>query len=219
MDFHRTLVQESGGTVKKISMMRDFLADLNQKYIFLNDLNQFKSDVKLSKGVFRHKKSLFQGFRLIENKELRWITNMGFRNKKSKELLMLNHKQVIAMLTKDQENPLRIIMHLLEYASQHENYVILEGILNATWYRPVFQFAKELFGGAIFAYYYDLSFEETLKRHQTRGQSQEFGAEKMARWWKDSDISDVLDEKIFRAEISLQQAINLILLDIKTHGK
>ncbi|MCJ0557251.1 hypothetical protein MMJ53_03405 [Enterococcus cecorum] len=109
LDFHRTLVQESGGTVKKISMMRDFLADLNQKYIFLNDLNEFKSDVKPSKGVFRHKKNLFQGFRLIENKELRWITNMGFRNTKSKELLMLNHKQVIAMLTKDQENPLRII--------------------------------------------------------------------------------------------------------------
>ncbi|MEQ3444518.1 AAA family ATPase [Enterococcus cecorum] len=50
------------------------------------------------------------------------------------------------------------IMHLLQYASQHENYVILEGILNATWYRPVFQFVKELFGDAIFAYYYDLPF-------------------------------------------------------------
>ena len=111
------------------------------------------------------------------------------------------------------------IIHLLQYASQHENYVILEGILNATWYRPVFQFAKELFGDAIFAYYYDLSFEETLKRHQTRSQSQEFGAEKMARWWKDSDISDVLNEKIFREEISLQQAVDFILSDIKTHGK
>lgn len=133
LDFHRTLVQESGGTVKKISMMRDFLADLNQKYIFLNDLNEFKSDVKLSKGVFRHKKNLFQGFRLIENKELRWITNMGFRNKKSKELLMLNHKQVIAMLTKDQENPLRIIalngeitnasdkvLRAMDYIDRHE---------------------------------------------------------------------------------------------------
>ena len=111
------------------------------------------------------------------------------------------------------------IMHLLEYAHQHENYVILEGILNATWYRPVFQFVKELFGDAIFAYYYDLPFEETLNRHQTRSQSQEFGAEKMARWWKDSDISDVLNEKIFRAEISLQQAVDFILSDIKTHGK
>ena len=111
------------------------------------------------------------------------------------------------------------IMHLLKYASQHENYVILEGILNADWYRPVFQFAKELFGDAIFAYYYDLSFEETLKRHQTRSQRQEFGADKMARWWKDSDTSDALNEKIFRAEISLQQAVDFILSDIKTHGK
>ncbi|RBR32863.1 hypothetical protein EB06_01049 [Enterococcus cecorum] len=89
------------------------------------------------------------------------------------------------------------IIHLLEYAHQHENYVILEGILNATWYRPVFQFVKELFGDAIFAYYYDLPFEETLKRHQTRSQSQEFGAEKMARWWKDSDISDALMKRFF----------------------
>ena len=111
------------------------------------------------------------------------------------------------------------IIHLLEYGYQHENYVILAGILNATWYRPVFQFTKELFGDAIFAYYYDLSFEETLKRHQTRSQSQEFGAQKMARWWKDSDISDVLNEKILCADISLQQAVDFILSDIKTHGK
>lgn len=76
-----------------------------------------------------------------------------------------------------------------------------------------------MFGDAIFAYYYDLPFEETLKRHQTRSQSQEFGAEKMARWWKDSNISDVLNEKIFHAEISLQQAVDFILSDIKTHGK
>ena len=41
------------------------------------------------------------------------------------------HSQVIPFL-----------MHLLQYASQHENYVILEGILNATCYRPVFQFVK-----------------------------------------------------------------------------
>ena len=70
---------------------------------------------------------------MIESKELRWITNMGFRNKKSKELLMLNHKQVIAMLTKDQENPLRIIalngeitnasdkvLRAMDYIDRHE---------------------------------------------------------------------------------------------------
>ena len=40
----------------------------------------------------------------------------------------------------------------------------------------------------------------------------------MARWWKDSDISDALNEKIFRTDISLQQAVDFILSDIKTHG-
>ena len=88
------------------------------------------------------------------------------------------------------------IIHLLEYAHQHENYVILEGILNATWYRPVFQFVKELFGDAIFAYYYDLPFEETLKRHLTKPNCNDFGEETMRRWWREKDFSYVLNEDI-----------------------
>ncbi|MDD3415912.1 MAG: hypothetical protein PHY47_18225 [Lachnospiraceae bacterium] len=44
------------------------------------------------------------------------------------------------------------------------------------------------------AYYFDLSFEETLKRHQTKTNCNDFGEKEMRRWWREKDFSDVLNE-------------------------
>lgn len=61
-----------------------------------------------------------------------------------------------------------LLISLLEYGRRNCQAVILEGILNSKWYTPVFEEAVRLFGADIHAYYYDLTFEETLRRHQTR---------------------------------------------------
>ena len=42
--------------------------------------------------------------------------------------------------------------------------------------------AKELFGNSMNAYYFDIPFEETVKRHQERHITS-FGEEKMRSWW------------------------------------
>ncbi len=54
--------------------------------------------------------------------------------------------------------------------------------------------AIQLYGIRVYAYYFDLSFEETLKRHQTKPNCNEFGKEEMKRWWREKDFSDVLNE-------------------------
>ena len=46
----------------------------------------------------------------------------------------------------------------------------------------------------IYAYYFDIPFEETLKRHKTRAKSEEFGEKEMREWWVEKDYSDILDE-------------------------
>ena len=63
---------------------------------------------------------------------------------------------------------LPLLRELLVYGKQHCETVLLEGILRADWYRPLFTAAVQAFGSRIFAYYYDLPFEETVRRHQTR---------------------------------------------------
>ena len=97
---------------------------------------------------------------------------------------------------KDGENTpaIPLLMELLRYGRNHNEVVILEGILVADWYRPIFELAEELFGANIYAYYFDISFEETLRRHQTRPSSNEFGEEVMRSWWKENDYSDILNE-------------------------
>lgn len=109
---------------------------------------------------------------------------------------------------------LPLLITLLEYGNAHCNYVILEGILYADWYRPLFESATELFGDRIFAYYYDLPFEETLKRHETKKEKFEFGEAQMRSWWREKDLLDIIPEKIFRQDVSLESAVEFIFHDI-----
>ncbi len=109
---------------------------------------------------------------------------------------------------------LPLLSELLVYGENHCEVVILEGILNAKWYQPLFELAQKLFGNQIWAYYYDLPFEETLKRHRTRSNKDEFGKEKMAKWWNEKDFLEIIPEKVISKDESLTETIELILQDI-----
>ena len=109
---------------------------------------------------------------------------------------------------------LPLLTELLNYGNTHCNYVILEGILKADWYRPLFESAIKIFKDRIFAYYYDISFEETLKRHENREKKFEFGEKEMRDWWNEKDFIGKISEKIFTENVSLEGAVDIILKDI-----
>lgn len=117
---------------------------------------------------------------------------------------------------KDGENTpaIPLMMELLTHGSRNSEVAILEGIMNADWYRPLFELAVELYGSGIFAYYFDLPFEETLKRHQTKPNRHEFGEEAMRRWWKEKDFSDVLNEVSITSEKSIEMIVDEILIAV-----
>lgn len=110
---------------------------------------------------------------------------------------------------KDGENTLALplMKELLRYGSEHSDIVILEGIMYSDWYKPLFELAVQLYGTEIYAYYFDLPFEETLKRHQTRAKCQEFGEEAMRRWWREKDFSDVLKEVRITSEKDMESVV------------
>ena len=97
---------------------------------------------------------------------------------------------------KDGENTLAVplMKELLIYGNKHSEIVILEGIMYADWYKSLFELAVQLYDTRIYAYYFDLPFEETLKRHQTKPNCNDFGEEEMRRWWREQDFSDILNE-------------------------
>ena len=117
---------------------------------------------------------------------------------------------------RDGINPpaLPLIKQMLRYGSENCEVVILEGIFIADWYRELFEEAIKMYGSDIYAYYFDIPFEETLRRHQTRTKAAEFGADEMREWWKEKDFLDMIKETIITEDKSKEEIVNEIYVRV-----
>ena len=109
---------------------------------------------------------------------------------------------------------LPLIKQMLRYGSENCEVVILEGIFIADWYRELFEAAIEMYGSEIYAYYFDIPFEETVRRHQTRPKAAEFGVNEMREWWKEKDYLDLIKETIITEEKSKDEIVKEIYLRV-----
>ena len=116
----------------------------------------------------------------------------------------------IDMLIAKDDEALPLMKELLKYGNIHSHIVILEGILDADKYKSLFELAVQLYDTEIYSYYFDITFEETLKRHKTKPNCNDFGEADMRRWWKEKDYSEVLKESIITDEQDLQSIIQNI---------
>ena len=105
---------------------------------------------------------------------------------------------------------LPLLIELLKYGRRNCEVTILEGILNSEWYKPLFETAILEYGSNIHAYYYDIPFEETVKRHKTKPNCNEFGEDSMRIWWKEKDYIKIIDEIKFTSDIGVEKAIEII---------
>ena len=105
---------------------------------------------------------------------------------------------------------LPLMAELLRYGRRNSQYTILEGILPFEPYLELFETALREFGSGIFAYYYDIPFEETLRRHATKPNCGDFGEPEMRRWWREKDLMPIIPETVLREDASLDAAVELI---------
>lgn len=64
-----------------------------------------------------------------------------------------------------------LLKHLITFGMANCNYIILEGILKPDWYAPVWDFISQQSRLQVYADYYDIPFEKTLKRTQAEVRS------------------------------------------------
>ena len=82
-----------------------------------------------------------------------------------------------------------LLKHLVFFGHKNCEFTILEGTLYVDEdTEKLFEKIKKLFGTSVFAYYFDLPFEETLKRHATKPIAQEWGEAEMRKWWRKKDF-------------------------------
>lgn len=116
------------------------------------------------------------------------------------------------MLNGDDDKTIDLLIDLLKFGKENYEITILEGILVLRKYQRLFDEIEKIFNSEdIKAYYYDLSFEETLKRHKTRVFKNEFGEEKMRSWFVQRDYLNKFDEVKFDETVDINEAIRSIV--------
>ena len=120
------------------------------------------------------------------------------------------------LFVKDGPNPVssQLLSKLSLYGKNNCNIVILEGILNSNWYKNLFENLLDEFKYNIFAYYFDIPFEETLNRHQQKPNAHEFGEKEMKEWWNENDLLNFIPEVLLYKELSLNEIVDIIYKDV-----
>lgn len=114
------------------------------------------------------------------------------------------------------KNPaIKLIEEMVLFGKEAGYDVILEGILNKDIYGDMLTRLASHFKGHVKLYYFDISFEETLRRHVTKSNSHEFGEEQMREWYKEKDTLGLLDEKLFIDNQSEDEVYQNIFKDLQ----
>ncbi|RPF53454.1 kinase [Aquisalibacillus elongatus] len=113
----------------------------------------------------------------------------------------------------DREGNLSIdlIRQIAEYGKGNCEFVIVEGILYSKRYGDMLKDLIQFYNQKACTYYFDLPFEETVKRHNSREKVNEFGEDSLRRWWNLQDYLEVEGETLITKDMSHNDILNLIL--------
>lgn len=113
------------------------------------------------------------------------------------------------------ENPsIQLIYDLAMYGRRLNYHVIVEGILHSDRYGDMLRKLTDDFDGKVFVYYFDISFQETLRRHTSKPNNDEFGKEEMREWWVEKDYLGVSNVNIINEDVSEDEVLAMIRQDL-----
>lgn len=111
----------------------------------------------------------------------------------------------------ESNNPaIQLIYDLCMYGSRIGYTVILEGILSKKRYGSMLLELLDNFEGEKNIYYFDIPFDETVRRHSNKPNSHEFGEKEMKEWWKDKDYLGIEGECIIDENMTQEQIVHSI---------
>jgi len=118
---------------------------------------------------------------------------------------------------KDRPNNLSIelIRQIALYGNGKCEVVIIEGILNSLKYGEMLKDVIQAYENRAAVYYFDLPFEETVIRHETREKRHKFGEDSLKQWWNPKDFLHVENEKPITETMAVEQIVQTIIHEIE----
>jgi hypothetical protein len=102
---------------------------------------------------------------------------------------------------------------VVRYALDAGYSAVLEGILYAAHYGQMLNRLRDDHLGRSLFYYLDIPFEETVRRHQTKPQADEYGRAEMTSWYREKDFLPGVREQVITADWPLDQTVQRIIGD------
>ncbi|WP_112241866.1 kinase [Kribbella monticola] len=107
-----------------------------------------------------------------------------------------------------------LIDQTTRYALDHGYHVVLEGIFYSPTYGEMLRRLIADHAGVTGVYYFQLAFDETIRRHATRELSKVVNAEQMRDWYQPGDLLGVAGEQVVDAASSLDDTVERVVSDL-----
>lgn len=98
---------------------------------------------------------------------------------------------------------------VVRFALDRGMHVVLEGILRSDIYGPMLHSLASDHRGITRLFRFDLPFEETVRRHNSKHCS-DFGEAKLRQWWREHDVLPGCEEQIIGADQEADAIVGLI---------
>jgi adenylate kinase family enzyme len=123
-------------------------------------------------------------------------------------------RDMLKVQDRDGNLSMDLIKQITEYGKGKCEYVIVEGIFTEQRYGDMLRELIQFYNGKAHTYYYDLSFQETVRRHNSRSKRTEFGEDSMRDWWNAEDYIRVDGEVQLTDEMTQDEIVEIILKQI-----
>ena len=90
-------------------------------------------------------------------------------------------------------------------------HVVLEGILDTGEYGEALRTLVAGHTGPVACFYLDVTFDETVRRHQSRAEPIPVTAETMRGWYSERDLLGVPEETVLPETVTFEDAVTTIL--------
>ena len=123
-------------------------------------------------------------------------------------------RDMLKVQDRDGNLSMDLIRQITEYGKGKCEVVIVEGIFSEQRYGDMIRELIQFYNGKAHTYYYDLSFQETVRRHNSRSKRTEFGEDSLRDWWNAEDYLRVDGEVQLTDEMTQDEIVEMILKQI-----
>ena len=141
----------------------------------------------------------------------------GIREKYGRGLAIVGQDNLRRVVLREHDKPGGANIDLIDltarFALSRGYHTIVEGIFNAEHYGQMLTALISDQAGSAFAYFLDVPFDETLRRHATKTGVLKYGEAEMRRWYRGLDLLPGGIEQVIPADSALESTVTRLMAD------